>query len=395
MPHIVLVTTSFPDEAFLPGQEAAGTFVADFAEELAKHIRVALLAPSSHNALEHYNNNLTIHRFAVPSLPLSLLKASNPSHWWAIFKTLRAGKAALEKTVATIQVDHIFALWVLPSGYWARRICQKRGIPYSTWALGSDIWNLRRIPLIGNVLKTVLLDSRIRFADGLKLAEDVAAISRLDCRFLPSARKLPVTDAKRLSVSPPYRLAFLGRWHRNKGVDLLLDSLFLLTDEDWRSIESVRICGGGPLLKSIKSAYAILKENGRPISLGGYLNREEAAELLTWADYLLLPSRIESIPVVFSDAVQARCPIISTPVGDMPRLLRDYQVGLLADAITPNAFAKAIRRALGQAPASFSSNLKIAATKFDVKTIASNFLELKVKEGEDFNHRNTLKYFED
>jgi hypothetical protein len=43
MPHIAIVTTSFPGEK--PGSEAAGSFVSDFTEELAKHAQVTVLAP--------------------------------------------------------------------------------------------------------------------------------------------------------------------------------------------------------------------------------------------------------------------------------------------------------------------------------------------------------------
>ena len=39
-------------------------------------------------------------------------------------------------------------------------------IPYSTWALGSDIWSFRNIPFVKDILKRVLKESQIGFADG-------------------------------------------------------------------------------------------------------------------------------------------------------------------------------------------------------------------------------------
>ncbi|MCP4420325.1 MAG: glycosyltransferase family 4 protein [Chloroflexi bacterium] len=374
MNHIVVVTTSFPDTAFQPGQEAAGTFVADFAEELARHVHVTVVAPGGQDRIDSFDN-LVIHRFVAPSLPLSLLKPSNPRQWRHIISTLRAGQRAVQEATTNKQTDHIFALWALPSGYWARTMWRKYRVPYSIWALGSDIWNLGKIPLIRQSLRAVLRDSRIRFADGFQLAEDVQKIAQKPCRFLPSARKLPISADKRLTGSPPYRLAFLGRWHLHKGADLLLDSLFLLSDSDWRLIDEIQFCGGGPLEDLVKEKCAGLRANGRPITLKGYLDKQEAADLLTWADFLLLPSRIESIPVIFSDAMQARCPIISTPIGDLPRLMKQYQAGVLADIVTSNAFAKAVRRALNRPPISFESGLQAAAAEFDMKIVALNFLE--------------------
>jgi glycosyltransferase involved in cell wall biosynthesis len=372
MKHILCVTTSFPDAAFEKGQEAAGGFVADFALALSRFVRVTALAPSSKSSVEEAEN-LTIHRFSVPYLPLSLLKIQNPAHWTKILKTLITGQKATAEVAMNTPIDHIFALWALPSGYWAYRVKQKLGIPYSIWALGSDIWSLKRVPIIRNVLRTILRSSKHRYADGLLLADDVKEISGLDCKFLPSSRELLPKEKKRLSTQPPYRLAFLGRWHRNKGIDLLLDSLKILPKEDWKKIESVQICGGGALEDLVKRGVSELKANGRPIVLRGYLNQDEARDLLTWADYLLLPSRIESIPVIFSDAMQNHCPIISAPVGDLPRLMRRYHVGELAQDVTSEDFVIAIRQAINSTPVKYESGLENAKAQFDVKQCAKRF----------------------
>lgn len=365
MNHLVLVTTSFPDAAFRPGQEAAGTFVYDFASELAQRVPVTVVAPGGQEGVA-VQEKLTVRRFAVPSLPLSLLKPSNPLHWPNIVKTVRAGHGALHRLAATVEIDHIFALWALPSGYWARSVGKKYRIPYSIWALGSDIWGLGKVPVVRNMLRGVLQESAVRFADGYLLGEAVTAISGKACRFLPSARKLPVKSARPLAGEPPYRLAFLGRWHPHKGVDLLLESLHLLGDDDWRKIEAVRICGGGPLEALVRERGEELQKRGYPVTIEGYLNREEAADLLLWSHYLLLPSRIESIPVIFSDAMQAHCPIITTPVGDLPRLVREFNVGVLAAEVDAALFCVAIQKALHKPPRFYGDGLHKAREQFDI-----------------------------
>lgn len=374
MQHIAVITTSFPNgEA---GSEAAGSFVSDFAEALAEHVNVTVIAPSQTRKADEHLGNLTIRRFAVPKLPLSLLSPYNPFHLFGIIKTLHTGNYAIQQLVREKKVDHILALWALPSGYWAGNVCKRYGIPYSTWALGSDIWTFKKLPLVNRILATVLRNSHTCFADGYLLKKDVEAISGRSCEFLASSRNLPVVEKKRLSNTPPYRLAFLGRWHPNKGIDLLLDSLELLSSEDWREIEEVRIYGGGPLDKVVRSEYDYLKKAGRPVAVGGYLGKAQAAELLNWADYLLIPSRIESIPVVFSDAMQAGCPVVATPVGDLPRLMGDNKVGILADGVTAEAFARAMRAALAVPPERFSPGLKEACKMFDVYRTANRLLEL-------------------
>lgn len=370
--HIAVVTTSFPDGE--PGSEAAGSFVSDFAEALAEHVNITVIAPSQTRKADEHRGNLTIRRFTVSSLPLSLLKPSNPFHWPSIIQTLRSGQDAIHQLAREKKIDHVLALWALPSGYWARNIWKRDGIPYSIWVLGSDIWTLGKLPVVKNILAKVLKDSSLCFADGYQLKHDVEAISGRSCEFLASSRNLPIIEKKRLSSEPPYRFAFLGRWHSNKGVDLLIESLKMLGDEDWDKINEVRICGGGPLDAAIRSGCDSLKKAGRPVTAGGYLSREEAANLLRWADYLLLPSRIESIPVVFSDAMQAGCPVIATPVGDLARLMDKNSVGILADDVTPAAFAVAIREALNMPPASLNSGMEEKRIEFRVHRSAWRLL---------------------
>lgn len=370
MQHIVLLTTSFPDQQ--PGSEAAGSFVADFAEELCQYVSVTVLAPSTRASTDS-QGRLTIQRFAVPSLPLSLLKLSNPTHWISIARTLRAGQQAMDRISSAKQIDHTLALWALPSGHWARNAWKKYRVRYSVWALGSDIWTLEKIPIAKSFLRIVLRDSYKCFADGYLLKQQVESLSGRACEFLPSVRKLPVLKKSQLAAGPPYRLAFLGRWHPNKGIDLLLDSFHLLGEEDWRKIREIRICGGGPLEKIVRSACTGYQALGRPVFSYGYLDKTKAAELLAWADYLIIPSRVESIPVVFSDAMQAQCPVIATPVGDLPRLVKDHKVGILASDVSAKALADSLRKALQTSPDSLQLGLINAQAHFNVRNTIQHF----------------------
>lgn len=370
--HIVLLTTSYPVDD--DGSEAAGSFVVDFVMALAEKIKITVVAPGRQPSESIVSENLVVRRFQTPSLPLSSLKVYNPFHWLPIVQTLIDGKKITRQVVESGHVDHILALWVLPSGFWAKTIAQEYQIPYSTWALGSDIWSLGKIPIVKNVLKNVLLGSYLNFADGLQLKEDVTALSGRSCEFLPSTRKLNISTQKNLSEKPPYKLAFLGRWHLNKGVDLLCESLMLLKDSDWQRIEEVRICGGGPLASGVNAGVSRLKRFNRPVSLHGYLNKEEAVELLLWADYVLIPSRIESIPVIFSDAMKCGCPVVCMPVGDLPRLMEKYAVGVLASEVSGQGFATAIGHILQRSPYCSTIGLEQVSRDFNLDHIVTDLL---------------------
>lgn len=371
MQHIALITTSYPDND--SGADAAGSFVEDFARELSGHARVTVIAASTADSVST-EHGLIVRRFAVPQLPLSLLNPLKPTHWHRIMDSLRSGQRALEQLARDDRPDHILALWALPCGYWADRVNRQHGLRYSVWALGSDIWGLGKVPLVRQILKNVLRRADRRYADGLQLANDVEKLCGLSCDFLPSMRRLRTDGRAESAREAPYKLAFLGRWHRNKGIDLMLDALGGLSDQDWRRISEVRIYGGGPMHDQVHSAAHDLINRDRPVMVGGYLGKDAAAELIEWADYLLLPSRVESIPVIFSDAMQLHTPIIAMPVGDLPRLHAKYRYGVIALDTDAKAYAEAIQCALGMNAAAFDPGLKAARTDFDLLEIVKQFL---------------------
>ena len=367
---MVICTTSYPESG--DGREAAGSFVSDFARELARRYPVTVLAPG-HDASVEEEGDLHIERYAVPRQPLSLLRPLLPLDWPAIFHTLRQGQRGLDRIVMRGDVRHILALWALPSGHWARSVWRRHGIPYSVWALGSDIWSLARLPLVGLLLRRVLHDAHELYADGLLLAEEVRQLSGRHCEFLPSSRLLNDAPLKRRRQHPPYRLAFLGRWHPNKGVDLLLRALGLLEERDWRSIASVTIAGGGPLEDEVRQGAESLRRQGHPMRLSGFLDREGAKALLDETDYLIIPSRIESIPVLFSDALQCGCPVVTTPAGDLARLVPELEVGILTSGFSASDIAEAIRRALATPAAGYAEKLVLASGRFSVTSSVSRF----------------------
>ncbi len=372
--RILLVTTSYPVSK--NGSEAAGSFVNDFVETLKEQEHdVAVVAPITNGTSITHQNGVSHFWFEVPKLPLSLLTPTKFRNWLPIIKTMSQGKKAVDKAINAFKPDHIFALWALPSGYWAQYAKKHYGIPYSTWALGSDIWSLGQIPLVRNYLKTILQGADHCFADGYQLADDVTKISGKPCEFLPSTRQLPVCGLPLTQTKPPYRLCFLGRWHPNKGIDLLLEAMQLLDKEDWKNIEEVRIAGGGPMESLVKEQVTQLQQKGCPVNLLGYQDKFGAAELLVWTDFVIIPSRIESIPVVFSDAMQAMRPVIAMPVGDLPRLLGNRTGGVLVEKITALKLVSILQTMEYIDLSQFSKRLKVLKEQFDIGESALNFVE--------------------
>lgn len=368
-PALVLVTSSFPIGG--DGSEAAGSFVVDLVEELAHHIDVRVVAPGHSADDEQWSQNVTVRRYAAPSRPLSTLKPWRPGDLVWISRIWRGGRQATREAAAG-GVTSILALWALPCGAWARQVARELGIGYSVWMLGSDVWSLGRVPLVRQMLRAIMRDARLRYADGLQLAQDSEAICGLPVEFLPTTRAVVTRRPPPPSAAPPYRFVFIGRWHRNKGIDLLLDALSLLNDADWERIAEIAIYGGGPLQSQVRKKAQPLLDAGRPLVLGGFIPKTEAERAIVCADWVLIPSRIESIPVVFSDAMKLGRPVVATPVGDLPQLLTGG-CGIMCGSIDATAIASGIRAACRDEELRDRS-LAACAEKFSLGGVAKRIL---------------------
>ena len=371
----MLVTSSFPIGG--DGSEAAGSFVVDLVEELARHITVRVVAPGHITTREQWAERVTIHRFTAPVRPLSTLKPWRLSDLGWIWRVWRGGLHATRDAAAG-KGALILALWALPCGAWARQAARANDIGYSVWMLGSDVWSLGRLPVVRRILRSVMRDARSRYADGLQLARDSEAICGLHVEFLPTTRAIATREPPPPSTAPPYCLVFIGRWHRNKGIDLLLDALAMLGDADWARIAEVAIYGGGPMQALVQEKVQSLLDAGRPLVVGGFIPKAEAEGAIVRADWVLIPSRIESIPVIFSDAMKLGRPVIATPVGDLPQLV-SAGCGILCASSDAPAIASAIRIACRGADVPAAACLAACAEKFSLHNIAQRVLQ-------DFSH---------
>jgi len=248
---ICIITSSFPSS--INEAKSAGVFVRDFALLLAEqNFDVHVLAPKIESA-SYDDDRIHVHFFPWfgGEMGLSSYNPKNPIHLIRLSSAVLSGLNFTLRFVKKNKIDFSLAMWAVPAGFfaWITKIFSKT--PYAVWVLGSDIWKIKDYPFGKFILKKVLKNSRIIYADGLQLAKDVTEISREDCKFLASSRilskDLKECDYKKFD-STKKNFMFLGRYHTNKGVDLLVDAVNLLSFED-RKKSAFHIFGGGPLEK--------------------------------------------------------------------------------------------------------------------------------------------------
>lgn len=366
--RIQIITSSYPIKPDDPSG-AAGLFVRDFARQLVSDGHHVVVQPVARK--EQYVADEGIIIEPIPWLggdqELASFSFVNIRNLWIILKFFWLGFSTVVDTAKKHKTERVLAMWVIPSGLFAYMIQRKLGIRYDVWALGSDIWRIRKIPVFGPwIIRRAINKATRVMADGIQLCRDVEYLTHRECEFLPSCRKMPVIAKNQASTSGDAvkKLLFVGRYHINKGPDILIEAIALLDPEKRKNVH-LDIYGLGPLEPQLQSEIQA-KGLGECISLHGAIAITELAKKFINTDFLVIPSRIESIPVIFSDAIQSGVPVITMPVGDLPDLIERFKCGVCAITVSAAAFAAAIEKATVVGKKEFSSGVESAQKHFDI-----------------------------
>lgn len=346
---VTVFSSLFPS----PGLPAHGMFVAELCRSLARHSRVAVVAPI--NGMRHLRETKTIPNgprgwenwdgipvrrpvyFAVP-LVLKTLDAFLLARWCE-----PAFRSALRSRNGVVHAHYAY-----PEGVAAVRLGRKYGVPVVLTVHGSDIHVLSRDPA-----------RRFQIADALRKAAAVVAVSKdlarnvqsltgsgfhpfhipngvsLD-RFSPGSRrearrKLGLDEEKRYVLG-------VGRLEPVKAYDRLVESLRYLPDD-----VVLILAGDG-------SRREALREQARSAGLAervrfvGSIAHDRLRLFYRAADMLVIGSHSEGWPTIILEALACGTPVVAHRVGGIPEALGNSDCGLLIPDNSPDTLADAIDR---------------------------------------------------
>jgi glycosyltransferase involved in cell wall biosynthesis len=216
------------------------------------------------------------------------------------------------------------------------------------------------------VLRALTQGARGRYADGVVLADDFARIAGLPIEFLATSRV--VVPPPGVSVGEGGYYLYLGRYHPNKGIDILIEAIGLARSRlpaDFR----LRAHGFGPLEDAVRARTRELGLESM-VEILGPTNAGEVETILRRARGLVIPSRIESVPLVLSDGLQMELPLLVTDVGDMGTLVRKYDAGVVCKPEASD-MANALVRFVTEPPSRGSTALR---ELLDIRGSARRFL---------------------
>jgi glycosyltransferase involved in cell wall biosynthesis len=95
----------------------------------------------------------------------------------------------------------------------------------------------------------------------------------------------------------------------------------------------------------VKQEIAALGLRDR-VTLSGLIPHDELPELLNRLKLLVLPSYTEGVPTIILEAMACGVPVVATPVGGIPDVVRDGETGFILEDNTPPEIARVILQAL-------------------------------------------------
>ncbi|QPL06175.1 MULTISPECIES: glycosyltransferase family 4 protein [Actinomyces] len=190
--------------------------------------------------------------------------------------------------------------------------------------------NADAVILVSNEMRNSVDSYKSELSDNTKL------------HVIPNGVDIP--DRDNYGPRIPGRIVFVGRLDRAKGADLLVEALHVLDDSTASAIE-VHFFGRGSLAESLEKRARQLDTHAR-VEFHGFVPPEHISEILSTAEFCVVPSRYDAYPLVTLEAMAAATPLIASNTGGIPAQLGAGERGLLVDCEDAQSLAEGISYAI-------------------------------------------------
>jgi glycosyltransferase involved in cell wall biosynthesis len=193
-------------------------------------------------------------------------------------------------------------------------------------------------------------------------------------------RKMEPKEALRRKWELPddaFIILTVSNLETHKGVDVAIRALSLVS-QNRADLVKLLVVGTGPQKSKLDQLITDLNLTDR-VSFLGELDHWKIRELYSSADLFILSSWNEGLPFALLEAMSCECISVTSPVGDIPRVIEDGRNGFLVNAIRPEEFAEKINmiRSMERhgAESIREQAKRTVVEKFDLATSATRMLE--------------------
>lgn len=138
-------------------------------------------------------------------------------------------------------------------------------------------------------------------------------------------------------------IGYIGRFSEEKGALNFLKAISILSEEKYEF--NFIIGGDGQQYDKIKN-YIQKNNLYSEISLVGWIPHDDLPERLSRLKLLVIPSYSEGLPNIMLEAMACGTPVLATPVGSIPDIIKDGETGFLMESNSPECIAANVIRAL-------------------------------------------------
>jgi glycosyltransferase involved in cell wall biosynthesis len=141
----------------------------------------------------------------------------------------------------------------------------------------------------------------------------------------------------------PFIVGYIGRLSKEKGVQNFTKALPVIIGN--RNDLRVFIGGDGELKDSIVESLTGFELINK-VDLPGWISHEDLPRYLNQLHLLIIPSYTEGLPNIMLEAMACGTPVLATPVGAIPDVIRDGETGFIMEDNSPECIAMNVKRAL-------------------------------------------------
>ena len=139
-------------------------------------------------------------------------------------------------------------------------------------------------------------------------------------------------------------IGYVGRLTEEKGVLNLIQAIPLII-QCKKNVNFIAVVGGGWLRSDIETFLRINNLSDK-IEIVARIPHEEVSSYLRNLKLLVIPSYTEGLPNVMLEAMACGTPVLATPVGAIPDIIKDGETGFIMKNNSPECIAENVIRVL-------------------------------------------------